>query len=447
MEGDGMLNKNVPNIIIGDVTPKYLESAITAHKEYVNRYVRLEDYYYGKHDILKRVLTDGKCNNKTVNNFCKYITDTKTGYFLGVPASVEVEDENYSDALYDVLNFNYADDVNSDLATLASIYGHCFELVYLDEDKQICFTPIKPTQLIGLYDGTVKNELVGAVRYEVAGGGVLGADKYYIEVYLSDVVLYFEGRLESLLLTHQEVNYFGKLNIVEYCNNSSKLGDYEGIISLQDAYNLTVADAINEVNYFSEAYLVVKNMVVTEDSIKDMKNNRIIELDENGEASFLTKQLNDGHVQNVLDRLKQDIHKFSNCPALDDEDFGGNVSGVAMKFKLFGLETSTITKERKFTSAIMDRIELITTMLNIMGASAFDAGTVSLQFTRNITQNITEIVDMIQKLKGTVSEETLLSLLPFISDVQEELDKLSAEQEANQIQYDFNNAPNGEEVI
>jgi hypothetical protein len=38
---------------------------------------------------------------------------------------------------------------------------------------------------------------------------------------------------------------------------------------------------------------------------------------------------------------------------------------------------------------------------------------------------------MINSLKGTVSDETLLGLLPFIPDVQAELEKVKEQKEAN----------------
>jgi hypothetical protein len=38
---------------------------------------------------------------------------------------------------------------------------------------------------------------------------------------------------------------------------------------------------------------------------------------------------------------------------------------------------------------------------------------------------------MINALKGTVSDETLLGLLPFVTDVEKELEKVNAQKQAN----------------
>ncbi len=425
---------NKPNFIYKELDSKVLQKYIEDYSSYQQQYMKLYDYYVGDHDILNRVLPENKINNKTVNNFCNYITNTKTGYFLGVPVSVEVEEDSYNNDLQVVMDYTNMADKDNKIAVATSIYGHCFELIYLDADKNINNAVLNPTNTFGLYDGTVENNLVAVVRFSIDE-----KENYYIEVYKSNVVQVFSGRIDKLLLVEEEANFFGELQMVEYVNNDNKLGDYENILTLQDAYNLCVADNINLTNYFSEAYIVIKNMVATDQNdIKDMQNNRVISLPTDGDAYFLNKNVDNSQIEATLNRLKNDIHKFSNCPALDDESFAGNLSGVALSYKLFGLETDTITKERKFTMAMMERYRLITKMINIKLATNYNSEEISLQFTRNIKQNLVEIVDTVTKLQNIVSQKTLLSLLPFVADVSEELDKVNSERENEFNTYDLN---------
>ena len=46
-----------------------------------------------------------------------------------------------------------------------------------------------------------------------------------------------------------------------------------------------------------------------------------------------------------------------------------------------------------------------------------------IEFTRNVPTNTTEIVDTVCKLEGKVDQETLLSLLPFVDNPKEILEK------------------------
>ena len=62
-------------------------------------------------------------------------------------------------------------------------------------------------------------------------------------------------------------------------------------------------------------------------------------LDDGGDVQWLLKQVDDTAMENFKNRLREDIHTMSHVPHLCDESFGGNLSGVAIAYKLWGLET------------------------------------------------------------------------------------------------------------
>ena len=64
---------------------------------------------------------------------------------------------------------------------------------------------------------------------------------------------------------------------------------------------------------------------------------------------------------------------------------------------------------------------------------------IQITFKRNIPSDNTDIVNMVKALQGIVSEKTLLSLIPQISDVEAELEAISNEKEANMEIYGFGN--------
>ena len=221
--------------------------------------------------------------------------------------------------------------------------------------------------------------------------------------------------------------------MIEYTNNDERLGDFENVITLIDAYEMVMADSVNEIQYFNDAYLVIRNLLMTDkEDIQDMKNNRIIQLDENGEAEWLIKNINDTHVQNVLDRIQTDIHRFSKTPNLTDENFASNLSGVAIRFKLWGLEQDAINKERKFKKGLQRRFELISNFLNKVYKIPFNWLDLKVIFTRNIPTNILEQSQVVANLNGIVSRQTLLSILPFVDDPLDEI-RLLEEEDAKQL--------------
>jgi SPP1 family phage portal protein len=145
---------------------------------------------------------------------------------------------------------------------------------------------------------------------------------------------------------------------------------------------------------------------------------------ENGDVKFITKQIQTEALENHLNRLEKNIHKFSQVPDLSDESFAGNLSGVAIRFKLFGLETKCIIKERKMDRAIKELFRVLYVPIKVLSGKEPDVKNLKTIFTRNIPNNTTELVDMVVKLDGKVDKETLLALLPFIDNPKEVLEKL-----------------------
>jgi SPP1 family phage portal protein len=152
---------------------------------------------------------------------------------------------------------------------------------------------------------------------------------------------------------------------------------------------------------------------------------------ENGDAKFLTKEIQTDAIENHLDRLEKNIYKFSQVPDLSDENFAGNLSGIAIRFKLFGLETKCIIKERKLEKAIKELFRVMYAPLRVLTGHEPDVLNLKVEFTRNVPNNITEIVDTVCKLEGKVDKETLLALLPFVDNPKEVLEKLKADIEAD----------------
>ena len=124
------------------------------------------------------------------------------------------------------------------------------------------------------------------------------------------------------------------------------------------------------------------------------------------------------------------------------------LSGVAVSYKLWGLEQICAIKERKFKRGLQRRIELITHILNIQGGQ-FDYRDIDIQFRRNKPQNVLEIAQIITMLSGELSRETRLQMLPTIDNVQDELQKLEDEKQQEVNSFGQYNALsfNGNKII
>ena len=88
--------------------------------------------------------------------------------------------------------------------------------------------------------------------------------------------------------------------------------------------------------------------------------------------------------------------------------------------------------------ALQRRIEIICGIASLkLGEEVFRD--IDIQFKRNIPEDITNTINLINSLKGTVSDATLLGQLDFITDVNAEIEAVNEQKQANMSLYSFSN--------
>lgn len=417
---------------IEELTDKVIKRIIETHRSSVlPRLQNLENYYNANNAIKNRVMSDpSKPNNKIANAYASYITDTLVGYFIGEPITYTANDKVLLQDLNMILEYNDEADENAELAKNASIYGVAYEMLYLsEEDKMIRFKSLNPKEVIPIFDKTVEQNLLAVMRYYEDYDYV--EDNTYTIVEVIDSKMVRRYKLDTgLTLLEEYPHYFSMVPVAIFKNNEDETGDFEQVISLIDAYDKMESDSLNDFEYFVDAYLALYGFTADSEDIAQMKENRVLLMDEGTSAEWLTKQTSDAYVENMKNRLDKDIHKFAKCPNMSDEEFASNASGIAIKFKLLGTENLVSIKERKFKRGLQQRLELMS-MINSVLREGFDWRAIDIVFTRNIPSNDTDIANMVNTLKDIVSEETLLAQIPFVDDVQTELEKLKQEREEN----------------
>lgn len=411
-----------------------LQELIELNAEKATNYEKLLNYYKGKHATIeeKSKADPNLPNNKIVNNYASYITDLQVGYFIAKPIAYRIQDNDMNEMIDDILTDSDEHDMNTEIAKDCSIYGEGFEIVYLDEEGALRLARLNPSNVIPIYDNTIQRRLKGAIRYYEDEEEVLHA-----EVYTNNTIEYWEDGEDGFANTETVEHYFGEVPIIHYINNEEIMGDFEQVLSLIDDYNARISDSADDIEYFADAYLKIKNMsATTNEDLKEMRENKAILVEENGDVDFITKGnggnpgpgSTDGHISVV----NNNIHKFSKTPDFSDEKFAGNVSGVAIKYKLLSMEQVTGIKERKFTKGLNKRFRIIIDHLNKKFSNEYEHRDIKPVFTRNIPDNIKELSEVVKSLAGIVPTETLLALLPFIEDPNMELKLLKSEEQSGE---------------
>ena len=414
----------------GIPTPEILEYCIKQHQGTLARLNKLSDYYDGKQDISNRTFGNPNIpNHKIVANHAKYIVDIATGFLVGNPIA-------YSGSQVDKIMDEYSrmDIISHDteLEKDLSVFGIGYELMYLapvDEgDTEIRIKSIDPRGIFVVTDDTVdKNPLFGVhyqQRFKLDGS----LNYYLINVYTEDKIFTYHAKGLSkgqMSLFEESEHYFGAVPVVEYRNNEERQGDFEQQISQFDAYNLLQSDRINESEQRVNSILFIKGFTLGEDNLT---HDSIIETTEkDSDLKWLIKEIKEADNEVLRQSLLDDIHKFSYIPSMTDEHFAGNVSGEAMKYKLFGLLQLLSIKTRYMSKSLRKRLELMRNILNTKGSN-IDISDVKITFKPNLPINTNDLASIINQLKGILPLETLIGWLPDIDDPAEQLQKLEEEQ-------------------
>ena len=414
--------------ISNDLIKKLIENHAT-EKE---RILKLKEYYKNNNAIKNREQSDpNKPNNLLSHGYARYITDSYCGYFLGKPVVYKSNNEALLEQINE--NFIYNDEVGNNIALAqeASIAGCAYEVMYIDENSDLRFKAVNTEELIAVYDNTIEEKLQFAIRYYDVYN-LENEDIKEVVLYTKNEVVYYDFKDDNLTEKSREAHYFNDVPIVDYENNNNRLGDYEPVISLIDAYDKAQSDTSNDFEYFTNALLVVSGVVMESDNEQPLnfKDNRVLNFaDTNSKAEYLIKNINDSALENYKDRLNNDIHRFSNVVNMSDQNFGGNLTGIAIKHKLTGMEYITGIKETKFKKGLMRRIELATTVLNIKTSDVYLYTEIKPVFTRNMPTNEEELTNLAKGLVGIVSDQTVLSMLPQVDDVVAEMEMIAKEKE------------------
>lgn len=429
---------------------------IQKHQQCVPELNKLKAYYEGKHDILK----DSERENRLVCNHAKDITDTASSYFIGEPITYKSDLD--IKPLADAFETAGCDEVDGDNGLDLSIYGRAYEYIYTKEDEtELTVKNLPPQATFMVYDDTIEENELFAVYYYPRRDDTDRTSTVYIATVLTKNYKYVLNiqniDTPQALIEPPEPHYKGEVPVVEYLNNKLAIGDFELQIPLIDAYNALMSDRVTDKEQFIDAILAIYGTLLSDEdsepgdgegakkAMKRLRREKLLEMPGDGsKAEYITRTYDESGVEILKKALEQDIHKFSHIPCMTDESFGGNVSGVAMEFKLLGMENITKIKTRYYKKGLRKRIKIFTNFLSTGARANIDPDAVIPIFSRALPKNLLETSQIVNNLWGKVSRKTLLAQVPFVTNVDEELKAVEEEEQAAlEQQWElFGNEPN-----
>lgn len=434
------------------------------NRELHKRYMTMEDAV----PIMKRTPRFNEqhpINNKINNDFFSEIVDFKTGYFAGKPFAYgynkgeEAEETSggvsgVDDATKCVTDFTTKNNmygVDMEVTKFASIAGYAGRLFYIDPDGAERTMATRSYETI-ILSSTSITEPEYSVRYfytlDLAGRKV-----WTVEFYDDTYITTFTGYLTSLKQVESRPHMFDYCPLQGIPNNREMLGDAEKVLALIDDYDKVLSDNSNEVESFVHAYMIFENLNINKDVIAEGQKSGSFQFrsagTQAGKVYFLTKDINDAFTEHHLERLENNIYRFSSTPNLDDESFG-SASGISLKFKLHGLETKCGMFQAQMMNAAQYMWKLLASAWAKRG-NKIDPLQVTIDFKRNFPlDTLTEAQTVQALIAAGIPKEVAFSQLSFVDDVDYIMGLIEEEQNAipdlmEDIPEDEEETDNGEE--
>lgn len=422
-----------PAKVENGISIKLMQEYVRKHETRMLRYNYLENLYKGFHDVYNQPEKESwKPDNRLAVNFPRYITETFSGYGYGIPIKVSSPDKTVNEAIQLFGRDNEITDHESEMIKKCCIYGHAFEYVYQDEDTKTKLTACTPKEMFVVYDDTVKSRALFAIRYGYHTNETDLLGKMYGEILTRELIEPFDGGDKHDAV----VNPYGYIPVIEWRLNDERMGLYEAVAGLVEAYNHTIGEKANDVDAFAEAYLAVLGAEVDDEGIYKIRDNRVINLYGTDDAKdilvqFLQKPTADGTQENLLDRLENLIYQTSMVANISDESFGNATSGTALAYKLQAMSNLALTFDRKIEKSLRKRYKIFCSLsTNVANKDAWQD--IEITTSRNIPKNRLEEAQTAQAVDGIVSHETQLSLLSIVKDPKEEIKAIDKENKDSQ---------------
>lgn len=359
---------------------------------------RLYDYYRGEQSVDKGETVRGRPDNRLRAPFPRYITEVHTGYFLGLPPTVA-----------------YGGAAGARYAALSRELDLPHLYFDLGRDLSIC-------GCFAIRSGDAGAPLLAAVRLFASGrGGTRGV------LYTAERLVPFVWDGTGVTLGAAEENLLHTIPLLPFYNNCQGVGDFAMVTGLVDAYNVLLSGALDDMQSVANAFLALYGMQgTTQRDIEQANRSRILSLSEGGRAEFVVKNLNHEALGQLEVNLRRSILQLSMTPDLCDEHFAGNSSGVALQYKLWGIEQVRAAKERTFTDGLRALLAVLTEGEHLLGRSVDLTGG-EVTFYKNLPQDNAALAETLLSLSPLLSRQTILENLPWVADAQEELRRRAAE--------------------
>lgn len=451
---------------------RYLESRIVSWLTSPQRLKQLtgERYYYGDHDILRKKRTiigdkgelqevDNLPNNQKVDNQYARMVDQKNNYLLGQPIAFDSKNEKYVKALQKVFNKRFHKTLK-DMGEDSLNHGIAWLYPYIGKDG-MKFKRFPGYEILPFWNDTAHTDLEMAVRLylEEKPNAVSPHDVIQkVEIYTKNGIDYYtfeNNRLVPEAKSHEnyltvttndtEQGYnWDRIPLIPFKLNSKEIPLIERCKSLQDAINDIISSFKNTMEEDTRNTILVLENYDGQNLGEFRKNLAMYGAVKvrsgdgaRGDVRTLRVEVNAANYEAILKIFKKAL--IDNCKGYDFDQLRENSrdpNQMVVKTIYADSDLDANNQETEYQCAMEELLWFVNKYLETTSGESFSDEDVEIIFNRDGIVNESEIMQMLVSAGVHVSNETLLSQVPFIDDIKLEVARVKKEQQEEIDAYD-----------
>lgn len=377
-----------------------LTKSYAVHASNRNDIECLYNYYRGKHSIVgkKRQYND-VINNKVTINLPYKVVSYKCGNILGDPIQYIRRGDNVDasdlDLFNDAMEFKGKAELDRDLAESMLICGVGYYLCLPSTNSEDIFDlyVLNPKTTFVVYSNTLGEKPLMGVTYVENDN----KEKIY-SIYTEDMFYTVKGDK----IVEAIPNRIGAIPIIEYDNNSARLGSFEVGLSIIDAINNLESNRVDDIEQFVNSLLLMKNVEEPSDEqLESIKQNGVLAVGADADAKYLTSTLDESNVQTIVDDLYQYFLSIVGLPNRGQSDGGSSDNGVAVYYRegYQDSETQAQVFEHQWKRSDRELLKLALMYYRVYNSgSTLSVKDIEIKFARRYRDNILTKVQSLQSM-------------------------------------------------
>lgn len=390
-----------------EITPenvlKVLDRAMTVHARNRADIQYLYEYYKGKQPVLDRSKEfRPEICNRIVENRANEIVSFKVGYLMGEPVqyvSRLTDDSGATDAINLLNDFVFAEDKaakDKELADWFTICGTAYRMILPDPKGEEDESPFEiytldPRNAFVVYHSGLGNKPMMGVKYVTHEDGSvifsIYTDKNYFEVLQPGAIN--QSNYTPKSITKNEGHIYGDIPIIEYPANSARLGAFEIVLPLLDALNNVSSNRLDGIEQFIQSLLILKGVDIESEEYKALRENGGLKVPLEGDAYYVTQELNQTQTQTLVDYMYQTILVICGMPNRNGGSSTSDTgSAVIMRDGWSDAEARAKDTELMFKMSEKRFLRLAIRIANTLRDMELKLSAIEIRFTRRNYENI-----------------------------------------------------------